>query len=553
MSREHDIHAEIEQLLRCQEGEHCEFKAAQRQYSFDKLAKYCCALANEGGGKFVLGVSNARPRVIVGSQAFPQHEDTRRSLIEQLRLRIDVHEYLLPQGRLLIFDVPTHPVGVPIKFDDRYWARDGDSLVSMSDDKLRAILSEAGHDFSSEVCVGASLDHLDEEAIEDFRRRWMDKSRNQQLATLNKEQLLHDAELLVEDGVTYAALVLFGKQAALGRFLGQSEVVFEYRSSDVAGPAQERIEYRRGFFSFYDDLWQRISLRNDNQHYQLGLFVLDIPTFAERSVREALLNAVSHRNYQMAGNVFVRQYQRKLVFESPGGFPVGITTENILDRQSPRNRRIAEAFAKCGLVERSGQGMNLMFEQSVRQGKALPDFTGTDAYNVTLTLHGQVGDPRFVQFLEKVGQEQQKTFDTHDFLLLDLIHREQKVPEGLRPKARRLVDLGVIESIGRGRGTKYLLSKRFYADAGEKAVYTRRHGLDREESKAILLKHLRDYGQAGCPISELERVLTSKSREHIKGLLVELRKEGLVRMTGARRGAKWHPVTSGGFEGASPQ
>jgi len=104
-----------------------------------------------------------------------------------------------------------------------------------------------------------------------------------------------------------------------------------------------------------------VNLRNDRQHYQEGLFVFDIPTFNERVVREALLNAVSHRNYQMSGSVFVRQYKERLVIESPGGFPAGVTLENILDRQSPRNRRIAEILAKCGLVERSGQGMNLIY------------------------------------------------------------------------------------------------------------------------------------------------------------------------------------------------
>jgi len=165
---------------------------------------------------------------------------------------------------------------------------------------------------------------------------------------------------------------LFGKKDTLGKIFGQAEVIFEYRSSNASGPAQQRKEFRQGFFTFYSELWDLINQRNDLQHYQEGLFIRDIPTFAERTVREALLNAITHRNYQLGGSVFIRQYPQKIIIESPGGFPYGITIDNIIDRQNPRNRRLSEAFARCGLVERSGQGINLMFEQSIQQGKCHP-------------------------------------------------------------------------------------------------------------------------------------------------------------------------------------
>ena len=191
-----------------------------------------------------------------------------------------------------------------------------------------------------------------------------------------------------------AALVLFGTKEAMRRLLPQAEVIFEYRSAEVAGPPQQRESFREGFFGFHDRLWELINLRNDRQSYQEGFFRYDLLTFEEGPVREALLNAVCHRDYQSAGSVFVRQYPRRLSVESPGGFPPGINVENVLDRQLPRNRCIAEALEKCGLVERSGQGMNLIFESAVRSAKALPDFAGTDGYQVTLNLHGEV--PRYI-------------------------------------------------------------------------------------------------------------------------------------------------------------
>jgi len=229
--------------------------------------------------------------------------------------------------------------------------------------------------------------------------------------------------------------------------------------------------------------------------------------------------------------------------ESPGGFPVGITFENILERQSPRNRRIADVFAKCGLVERSGQGMNLMFEQSIQQGKLRPDFTGTDAYNVVLTLHGQVQDYRFIQFLQKVGNKTTVSFDTHDFLVLDLVHREEPVPAALQSRVRNLAELGVIECFGRGKGTRYILSRDFYALTGKKGVYTRKRGLDRNTNKALLLKHIEDSGKDGCVLEELTQVLPAVHRSYIYGLLRDLRSEGRVRMESYGRWARWYSVS----------
>ncbi len=174
--------------------------------------------------------------------------------------------------------------------------------------------------FSGTICVGATLDDLDPSAVDEFRNKWAEKSGNRRIMSLSQEQLLRDCEAVIdEDRITYAALALFGKRTALGKFLPQAEIVFEYRSSNASGPANQREEFRVGFFSCYNRLWELINLRNDKQHYQEGFFVYDIPTFNERVVREAILNAVSHRNYQMGGSVFIRQYQDRFV-ESPEAF-----------------------------------------------------------------------------------------------------------------------------------------------------------------------------------------------------------------------------------------
>lgn len=532
---------QLEKIMISKEGENLEFKEAKNSYHFENLVKYCAALANEGGGKLVLGVTDQRPRKVLGSQAFSQPERTRAGIIEQLHLNIDFSVVDHPEGRVLIFHVPTHPIGNPIKYKGIYWQRQSDSLIAMSEDHLRSIFAESGHDFSADICASATMNDLDTAAVENFRNRWIKKSGNQALSTLSREQLLADAEAVVDGKLTYAALILFGTYKALGKYLAQAEVIFEYRATNASGPAQQRKEFRQGFFSFYDELWNLIDLRNDIQHFQSGLFVLDIPTFSERVVREAVLNAVSHRDYQLGGNVFVRQYPRRLLLESPGGFPLGITEHNILDRQSPRNRRIADIFAKCGLVERSGQGMNLMYELCIQDSKPTPDFTGTDQYQVILNLNGEVQDPRFLQFLEKVGRETLALFSTSDFLLLDYIHRERRVPNQLKSRLQFLVDKGVVERFGRGRGVKYILSRRFYKIANEKGTYTRKKGLDRETNKALLLKHIKENKTNGSRLFEMMQVLPTLSRDQVKTLLREMKADGQIYVLGRTSAARWFP------------
>jgi len=530
---------QLRQWLDSKEDEHLECKEAKHNFHFERLVKYCAALANEGGGVMLLGVTDRVPRRVVGSQAFQNFERTKAGLVERLRLRIDGEEIAHPDGRVVVFTVPSRPLGVPIGYEGAYWMRSGEDLVAMTPDMLRRIFDGAGPDFSAETCEQATLAELDPAAIEDFRRRWITKSGNKSLAGLSHEQLLRDAELIDNSGVTYAALILFGKHRALGRHLAHAEVVFEYRSTERAGPANQRDEYRLGFFLFYDKLWETINLRNDRQHYQDGLFMLDVPTFSEGATREAILNAVSHRDYRHPGSIFIRQFSQRIEIVSPGGFPPGITIDNILYRQNPRNRRIAETFARCGLVERAGQGANRMFEESIRQGKRVPDFKHTDQYQVSLTFHGQIQNPDFLRFLERVGPEREGDFTAEDLVVLDLVHREQSIPEELRDHVRLLVDEGIVERIGRGRGLRYLISRKFYELRGETGEHTRRLGLDRDQNRTLLLTHIRRCGSDGAPLRELKQVLPNLSDDQIRHLLKELRDEKAVCLRGKGPASRW--------------
>lgn len=536
----HSQYATVDALLLAPEGERIQFKEAKKRYGFDEAAQVCCALANDGGGKLVFGITDKRPRLVVGSTAFPQPERTRMDLMNKLGIQVDFQVYGQGANRVLVFEVASRPLGLPVQVKGIAWHYVGDSLQPMSQEKLREIYNESGHDFSAQICPGATLADLDPAAVEDFRRLWIEKSGNQRIAGLSVRQLLLDCEAITPEGLTYAALILFGSHAALGKHLPLAEIIFEYRSNEVSGPAQQREEFRTGFFLCHERLWELVNLRNDKQHYQEGLFVFDIPTFNERVVREALLNAVSHRNYQMGGSVFLRQYPDRLLVESPGGLPHGVTFENILDRQNPRNRLVASLLARCGLVERSGQGMNKIYELTIQEAKALPEFTGSDANFLRIILHGMVLDHGLLAVMGRIGEEQLKNFSTDDFLIVNNLFHEKSLTPAMKPRLKRLMEVGVVERASRG---KYLLSRRLYAAAGKPGTHTRLSGLDRETQKELILKHLRNSEEHGVPLRELYEVLPGHDRNQLQVLMKQLKREGRVFVVGRTSAARWYANT----------
>lgn len=360
---------------------------------------------------------------------------------------------------------------------------------------------------------------------------------------MSDEQLLKDCGLLDERGLTVAALVLFGTRRALRRYVGTAEVIYEYRVNHASGPARFRREFQEGFFCFVDELTELVRQRTDVLHYREGLFIFDIPTVNEAVLREALLNAVCHRSYRMPGSVFVRHYPESLTVESPGGFPSGVTLENVLVQQVPRNRLLAVAFARCGLVERAGQGMNLIFEQSIREAKGLPSFDGTDAYLVRLTLNCTITSQDVLTVLEEIGEETLAQFSTEAFIFIDHLARGETVPGGLAKEARRLMALGIIE---KGRNGGYVLSRRLAHALGKDALRTRQNGLDADTNKALLLEHIRDQGADGAPFRDLKQVLSYLPERRVRVLLDQLQKEGRCVPSGHGRGARWYVVRKNG-------
>ncbi len=534
--------AELERYLQAPEGTRLEFKEAKHTFSFEKLVQYVVALANEGGGKIVLGVTDTRPRRIVGTQAFTEPGRLQAGLFERLRQRVPIEETVCQGARLLVVHVPGREAGCVWEDSGVAWSRAGDALVPMGKGRRHAIYLETG-DFSSEVCPRATLADLDREAITDFRGRWAARAGNPRLLTGSDARALEDAELLSDGKPTYAALILFGTRQALGRHLPQAEVIFEYRSGDAPGAAQARIEYREGFLRFRHAIWDYLNLRNDQQGRLDGFFRIDIPTFDEAVVREAILNAVCHREYRIGGSIFVRQYPRRLEVISPGGLPMGVTAQNILDGQRPRNRRLAESFARCGLVERAGQGMDLIFERTIRDGKPLPDFSRSDDQQVFLTLDGTVIDGAFARFLAELD-ERKLPLSARDLVALYAVRRGERKPPAFAKELARLRELGIVDCTGRGRGVRYELLKDSAGRVERSCGNTPEQGPQRTLSRNAVMRCLRDYMPEGCSVSEIHHVVPALSRRTLQRLLRELQAAGTVRRIGAGRGARWLAMTN---------
>lgn len=523
---------EIFDLLNIKENSNLEFKKAEDSFSFDKLCGYSVAIANEHGGYLILGITDKIPRKIIGTKAFPDISKTERALYDRLHLRIDITEYFLEDKRIVVANIPSRPIGKPLELNGKYLMRVGESLLPMSSEQIEKIHKEKILDYSAEICESATMDDLSEEAIEAFRNLWFKKSQNKKLLSLPVQQLLKDAELIYDDKVTYAALILLGKKYSIGRFISNNEIIFEYRNKEEQITHSQRIDFRDAFFNIYDKVWDTINLRNEVEHIQEGLFIRDIPNFNEEVVRESILNAICHRDYTLTGSTFIKQFPHRLIIESPGGFLPGINPGNIIYQHSPRNRRIAEAFQKCGLVERSGQGADKIFEKSISEGKAKPNYSGSDSYKVKLVLNGQVKDKQFIRFLEKISEDKNKFLSIDELLILDDIREGIPISDSSKDLLENLKSIGVIEVHGRGKGSKYILSQKYYEYINKKGIYTRKRGLDSIEKRELILKHLRQNKKASR--DEVNQIFPNLTRDQVYNLLRRLKKENLIEFISER-------------------
>lgn len=250
-----------------------------------------------------------------------------------------------------------------------------------------------------------------------------------------------------------------------------------------------------------------------------------------------MLNAVAHRDYTIHNrSVFIKASPEEFLIESPGGFPYGITIENILRETYWRNRRIAETLEKAGLVERSGQGMDDIFESTIKEGKGLPDLSGSDDFSVRLGIPAKVKDKNFIMFIEKITREKQIILSFDEIYELEKIREHQPVTE--IEYRKKFLDIGIIERVGKTSGAKYILSHKYYAHEGKIGEHTRLSGLERDKKKELILNHLRK-NKEGSPNEDFRDVFPEMKQQDINNLLQDLKAAGYIEHIGSRRYGRW--------------
>jgi len=471
----------LKQLFNLRESEDkVEFKSAQHNFSFAGsdhreqterrkcFLGYVVALCNEGGGTLVLGMADEAPHTVVGTN-FAEDEvgKLEDEVYSRLGIRVHIDElYDENNLRVLVTYILSRPKGRLLKFEGVSLMRTGESLRNMSDEEMFAILSEQESDFSATICNGLSINDLDKKAISILKEKYSEKQKNETFLNQTDEQALIDLELFKNDRITYAALILLGKVDKIKEYLPQCAINLEFRENADKIQFDKRTIFVGPYFIIIDELWKIIDVRNKNINIQIGSYITDIPELNYEIIRESINNAVAHRDYTKTSEILIKQSNGEFFIQSHGGFPLGVTKENILTINStPRNRLLADILTKTGLVERSGQGVDKIFYQNLSEGKDFPSYEKSDLFQVTLTIPTAVLDTAFNIFFKDIQKKLSSTekLGVHHVIVLVKIRDNADISSIDPSVIKKLLELNAI----RKKRDTYLLSEDYYEITNE--------------------------------------------------------------------------------------
>ncbi len=516
-------------------GSHTEQKERRKCY-----LGYIVAIANEGGGYLVFGMSDKEPHEVVGSDfADGKVGALEDAVYENLQIRVHIEELFDDNSlRVLVTQIPSRPLGKTLKFEGVPLMRVGESLRNMSDDELFAILSEQEPDFSAKICEGSTIDDIDKDAIAILKEKYAKKQNNPGFKTQSDKQALTDLDLMVDGKLNNAALILVGKKDRINNTLPQAKVIIEYRRSETAIEFDNRIEIQEPLFVAIDKIWDYINQPASNPTFKLkqGPYIYDIPFFKEDVTREAILNAIVHRNYTITSEIVIKQYANKIVITNPGGFPRGVNLENLLTVNStPRSRLLADILLKTGLVERSGQGVDKLYLYSLLDAKPIPDYSKTDMLQVELKISAGIQDPSFLIF---ANEEQNQRDDNNKLGVFDLITMD-KVRRGISSEldadvVQKLLAQNLIKRSGKTSSAIYTLGDKYFeiaqtADeiAGYRPIYISMiaDGYQKEDKL-----NMRDF---------VEIFADRLTRDQVRYMIEKLVKDNVLTPEGTGKGTKY--------------
>jgi ATP-dependent DNA helicase RecG len=362
------------------ETERLEFKEAKHQFEIAKLLRYCVALANEGGGYLVFGVTDRPPRRVVGSQAFPSQtslNDIKARIVEKLRFRVEVTELQHPDGRVLVFEVPTRTVGQPLAFDGAYLMRAGEDLVPMTPDVLKRIFAEDQQDwFSQPARSDASPDDvialLDSQTYFELLKIPYPTNRDAVLERLQSQDLIKH----IAPGWTIsnlAAILLAKKLDAFAPALARkaSRVVI-YEGINKLKTRDDNT-WNRGYAVSFEGLVDFVHSAAPQNLFIEEVVREEVKMFPKQALRELIANALVHQDFLVTGaSVTIEMYADRVEISNPGIPPIQV--ERFIDEYRSRNERLADLMRRFGICEEKGSGIDKVVTAAEEFQLPAPDF-----------------------------------------------------------------------------------------------------------------------------------------------------------------------------------
>lgn len=544
-----ELHNLLEQLIATWENEVAEFKQADKNYDTDKIGAYFSALSNEANLRgadrawLVFGVNN-KTRTVVGTD-YRLEPERLHSLKQQIAdatepsitLR-EIHVLAHPQGRVVLFEIPAAPRGIPIAWKGHYYARAGESRAPLGLDKLDEIRQQTlQQDWTAQVIQGANITNLDDVAVrkarESFAQKYANRFATDEVMNWPLSTFLDRARLTQNGQITRTALLLLGK-AESAHFLLPHPAQLTWK---LEGQERAYEHFGPPFLLSTTQLYQRI------RNIQLRilphdeLIPIEVSKYNQKIVLEALHNCIAHQDYARSGRVIVTEQPDRLIFENEGGFFEGQPDEYIQGDKTPRRYRnpfLTQAMAELNMIDTMGYGIHLIYRGQAQRYFPLPDYDLSQSNAVKMTLYGGVVDPSYSRLLI-----QKTDLSLVDVLALDRVQKKLPIPD---EAASRLRKAGLIE----GRKPNLHVSAVIADATASKAHYIRTRAQDDEFYAKLISDYLERFGKADRDeintllIDKLSDALNKEQKiKKIGNLLTKLRRSGRISNTGSRSQPVW--------------
>lgn len=543
------LHALLTELIARWENEVVEFKNVGDSYSTSDIGKYFSALANEANlhnqerAWLVFGVDN-KTRSIAGSDYRLEHErlhglkmQIAESTEPSITLR-DIHELQTAQGRVLLFEIPAAPMGMPIAWKGHYYARAGESLTHLGLDKLDEIRRQMGTaDWSAQVVQGAVLEHLDSLALDKARESFAKKYANRfdpgEVMRWSPGTFLDRAKLTQDGQITRTTLILLGKAEA-AYLLSPHPAQMTWKLEGLERAYQH---FGPPFLLNSSALYQKIRNIQLRILPEDQLLAIELAKYDQKIVLEALHNCIAHQDYTRNGRIIVTERTDRLIFESEGSFFEGQPSDYVTGHKTPRRYRnpfLAQAMAELNMIDTMGYGIYEMHLGQARRYFPMPDYDLSEPNVVRMTIHGSIVDPAYSRMLI-----QKTDLSLQDIFALDRVQKHLTLDDAM---VKHLRQVGLIE----GRKPNLFVSAAVASATATKADYIRTRGQDDTFYRKQVTDYLHKFGSAtrkeidNLLWDQLSKVLDDEQKEiKIGNLLTGLRQAEVIENTGSRKSSQW--------------